>query len=197
MNYERKFYELINAGYSINEIAENIYLNYNSYDDVDLIYKIKKQISQKYFCSLNSIKLIGSSHTGYSVVEQNLVQKAPKDYDFAIIDTGLFIKYFEKTNISQIADKRKYIGNFVNGKIHPYYETKDIKDELDCINEKIEEELKLDRHLTICFYLSEKAFINGLGEYLKEIYVRYLNQFREIEKVSNTSVGKPLSKITD
>ncbi|CUQ23235.1 Uncharacterised protein [Anaerostipes hadrus] len=184
MNYIDKMMYMLKEGYTFEEITENLYLNYSAVVDVDEVYRIRKKISEKYGCNLNDVKLIGSSHTGYTYKNKKLqIRKNPKDYDFGIIGSEIFIKYFHKVKIENITlkNKQSYINNIMKGKLHPKYTDKNFLDELEETNEKIQNELKVKRHITICFYMSEYDFINGLVQYSKQLYGAKL---KEMEKES-------------
>lgn len=61
-------------------------MNYSAVIDVDEVYRIRKKISEKYGCNLNDVKLIGSSHTGYTYKEGKLqIRDDPKDYDLELL----------------------------------------------------------------------------------------------------------------
>lgn len=192
--YEKLFFELLEKGYSLEEITENIYLNYNAYDDVDIIYRTKKLISQSYNCPINSIKLIGSAHTGFSVDKFNLLTKQPADYDFAIVDAAIFIKFYHKIVFDNLTswNKKHYVLNFVSGKIHPLYINRETKDEINKINKSIQEKMGLTKHITICFYLSEESFIKNLLLYYNDVYTNYLKQIAKdtLEVVDNIELRK-------
>ena len=58
-------------------------------------YTVLEREFRKYGCNLNDVKLIGSSHTGYTYKEGRLqVRDDPKDYDFGIISSEVFTKIF-------------------------------------------------------------------------------------------------------
>ncbi|MBR8702126.1 MULTISPECIES: hypothetical protein [unclassified Fusobacterium] len=107
-------------GISFEEIAENIYLNYSSVKDIDLIYKIKKEISKQFSCGLMQILLIGSSHTGFS---KNFELTDGKDFDFCIIDYSVFEKILLKVQYNKLSKKKKenFYKNLLNGKLHYHY----------------------------------------------------------------------------
>ena len=117
MDYIEKMQELLSSGYSKTEVAENLYLNYHSIINTDEVYKIRKRIAHDYDCNINDVKLIGSAHTGYTYKEERLQKREhPKDYDFAIINANVFVKYFHKVDINKIAKNHKnyYMGSILN-----------------------------------------------------------------------------------
>ena len=183
MSFESKFLELIGKGHNLQDISENIFLNYGAYENNDLIYRIKKLISYKYNCNLNSIKLIGSAQTGFSKNNNLLkVKQTPKDYDFAIIDSMVFTNFFHLTDLKNLyGDKKdRYTKNLLVGKLHPLYQDKKSLDGINNINAQICEELGLNKKVTVCFYLSEKSFIQNLTDYFDEVYVEYLKKISEL-----------------
>lgn len=181
-DYIDKMQGMLSDGYSMEEVAENLYLNYHSVINTDEVYRLRKMIAKKYNCNLNDVKLIGSSHTGYTYKEGKLQKRDnPKDYDFAIINADVFVKYFHMVNLDKIldAEKMKYIGGILNGKIHPLHADKDFKNKMEKINSGIMKELNIMKHVSVCFYLSEKAFIDGLVEYNSELYTGELRRISE------------------
>ena len=155
------------------EVAENLYLNYHSVINTDEVYRLRKTIAKKFECNLNDVKLIGSSHTGYTYKDGKLQKREdPKDYDFAIINADVFVKYFHMVNLNKIshAEKKKYMGGILHGKIHPLHADEDFFKKINKINSEIMEELNVMKHVSVCFYLSEKAFIDGLVAYNSDLY---------------------------
>ncbi len=186
-DYVDKLVNMLKEGYGMEEVAENIYLNYHSVFHTDEIYRIRKAISVEYNCNLNDVKLIGSAHTGYTIQNGNLVKRdEPNDFDFAIINADVFIKYFHKVDIENMTQQRlkAYNKRVLNGKIHPLYADDSLQRELDTINQSINEKLNVSKHISICFYISEKAFINGLVSYNKKLYSLTL------QKLANSSMDE-------
>ena len=180
MDYIEKMQELLSSGYSKTEVAENLYLNYHSIINTDEVYKIRKRIAHDYDCNINDVKLIGSAHTGYTYKEERLQKREhPKDYDFAIINANVFVKYFHKVDINKIAKNHK---NYYMGAIlHPNHANKVFYEEIEKINRAIMEDLKVTMHISVCFYLSEKAFIDGLVSYNSDLYTGELKRIKEKE----------------
>lgn len=166
-----KFIELYNKGKTFEEISENIFLNYSATKDNDLIYEMKKKISQEFSVDLMHIHLIGSSHTGFS---KDFIEKDGKDYDFCIIDHFIFEKLLLKVkteNINKENIKKKFYENLSNGKLHYCYIDNELKQELKNKLEQIRIELKIDKEISICFYISEKAFIKILSNFLEKKWI--------------------------
>ena len=111
-------------------------------------------------------------------------------------------KYFHKVNLNDMSNKKKnsYMVNIMNGKLHPLYAGKGFLDELEAINSDIQNELSVKRHITVCFYLSEYDFINGLVGYSKKLYAVKLKEMEEnksfIETEVKTVIGE-LEKLED
>ncbi|MEG2146426.1 MAG: hypothetical protein RRY06_07325 [Lachnospiraceae bacterium] len=188
MDYIDKMQELLSIGYSKTEVAENLYLNYHSVINTDEVYRIRKRIACDYNCNINDVKLIGSAHTGYTYKDNRLQKRDhPKDYDFAIINANVFVKYFHKVDLDQISKehKRYYIGAMLNGKIHPYHANKSLLNELEMMNQIIMKDLDVKMHISVCFYISEKAFIEGLVTYNSDLYTGELKRIKEKEPEVN------------
>ncbi|MDD6734650.1 MAG: hypothetical protein PUE21_08970 [Lachnospiraceae bacterium] len=198
MNYIDKMMNMLKEGYSFEEITENLYLNYSAAIDIDEVYRIRKKISERYGCNLNDVKLIGSSHTGYTYKEGKLqIRDNPKDYDFGIIGSEIFTKYFHKVNCDALSERQKnsYMFNIMNGKLHPLYAGRDFLDELESINSDIQKELSVKRHITVCFYLSEYDFINGLVDYSRSLYAVKLKEMEESNSFIETEIKTVIGEI--
>lgn len=197
MDYIDKMQELLSIGYSNREVAENLYLNYHSVINTDEVYKIRKRLAVDYKCNINDVKLIGSSHTGYTYKDGKLLKRDdPKDYDFAIINTDVFVEFFHKVELDKIyySHKSRYIGSMLNGKLHPLHVNKKLQLELDKVNTNIMKDLHVKRHISVCFYISEKAFIDGLVSYNGELYAgelkRLSNQDCQIDIIEKFEIKK-------
>lgn len=198
MNYIDKMIQMLKADYSIEEITENLYLNYSAAIDTDEVYKIRKRISCAYGCDLNEVKLIGSSHTGYTYKKGKLQERNdPKDYDFGIISASTFTKQFHEVCIDKIRMEKKnaYIYNILKGKLHPYYANKDYLEKIERINSIIQKELGVKRHITVCFYLSEQDFISGLVEYSEQLYLAKLKEIKESTEYIDTNIGTAINEL--
>lgn len=177
--------ELLTDGYSQDEVAENLYLNYQSVVNTDEVYRIRKRIALDYGCNINDVKLIGSAHTGYTYKEGKLLKREdPKDYDFAIINSDVFVTFFHRIDLDNIPTyhRKFYVGAMLHGKIHPYHADKKFLREIEEINRHIMVELNVKRHISVCFYISEKAFIDGLVSYNSELYTGELKRIRVSEQ---------------
>lgn len=201
MDYIEKLRDLLSQEYTYREIAENLYLNYHSVIDTDEVYRIRKKLSLIFFCNMNDVKLIGSAHTGYTSDEGVYkIRKNPEDYDFAIINTNVFTEYFHKVDIKQIdsTNIRKYTAYIMEGKLHPLYADKKFNKQMQKIYKEVADELGIERHISVCFYLSEKAFIEGLVRYNYGLYTNELKKIKEkaIEAVPST-ILKEIPKMED
>ena len=181
-----KFIELYDKGKTFEEISENIFLNYSAIKDNDLIYEIKKKISREFSVDLMHIHLIGSSHTGFS---KDFIEKDGKDYDFCIIDHFLFEKLLLKVKTKKLSRKTEYnfYKNLSRGKLHYHYVDDELNQELKNKLEQIRLELKIDKEISVCFYISEKAF------------VKMISSFLEIKWIESKTTGRitiePLEKL--
>lgn len=182
MDYIEKMQDMLSEGYSMDEVAENLYLNYHSVINTDEVYRLRKAIAKKYNCNLNDVKLIGSSHTGYTYKEGKLLKRDnPKDYDFAIINADVYTRFFHMVDYDKIVDehKREYVGGILRGKLHPLHADKEFLNKLEKKNATIMKELEISKHVSICFYLSEKDFLDGLVYYNSELYAGELRRISE------------------
>lgn len=188
----KKFLELHNKGQSISEITENIFLNYNAFDNNDEIFVLKKLISQKFNVEINSVKLIGSSHTGFKDFEK---KDNPKDFDFAIIDPFYFREIMYKVNINNLKEENKvnYIENVLKGKIHVLYINNEIKYDINqnilAVKDRYFEITgkKIVKSLTVCIYISEKSFAKCQSDFLQLKFAEHLKResavIKEIKKI--------------
>lgn len=187
-----KFNELYSKGYPMGIIVENIFLNYNAYTNNDDIYFLKKKIATHFKVELNCVKLIGSSHTGFKEFKP---RQETKDYDFAIIDPFIFRKFLLKieTNKMNEYNSNMYAKNLMQGKLHILYSNREVREQLDEELEEIKQEMekdqsiKIDKHISMCFYISEEAFINNLISYFNRVLLESMK--------SEKSNLKPLKKI--
>lgn len=187
MDYIDKMQAMLSEGYTMSEVAENLYLNYHSVINTDEVYRLRKAISTKYNCDLSDVKLIGSSHTGYTYKEGKLQKRDdPKDYDFAIINADVYIRYFHMVNSDSIVgeQRKKYIGGILHGKLHPLHANQEFRTKLEKKNLAIMKELDVTKHVSVCFYLSEKDFIDGLVNYNSGLYLG------ELKRISEQKDGK-------
>jgi hypothetical protein len=199
MDYIEKMQNMLSNGYSMDEVAENLYLNYHSVINTDEVYRLRKAIAKKYNCNLNDVKLIGSAHTGYTYKDGKLQKRDnPKDYDFAIINADIFIRFFHMVDVDKIVanERRMYIDGILHGKFHPLHAGQEFLRKLEKKNATIMKELEVSKHVSVCFYLSEKDFIDGLVNYNSELYageLRRISEQKDEKEVMTVGIGKLVS----
>lgn len=191
-DYIEKMQDMLAHDYSMRQVAENLYLNYHSVINTDEVYRLRKSISIKYKCNLNDVKLIGSAHTGYTYKDKKLQKRDnPEDYDFAIISASVFTEFFHKVNIDEITEKEKklYVEGILQGKLHPLHADKKFLEKVEKINRNIMKEEKVTKHVSICFYLSEQAFIDGLVNFNTELYTGELLRISKKRDAGASTIG--------
>lgn len=202
--YLEQCLSLHNDGYETKDIIENLYLNYSSVNDNDLIYKYKKIISKEFDVSLKDIRIIGSYHTNFSknkttndLIEKKTIDEI-SDFDFAIINTGLFIKYWSMANEdrNEIYNKKSFFENLNNGKFHPK-----LLERSGRISKQIKEKMNkiaTDKSCSVCIYAYEDAFIDSLCFYFeKELTAYFKSKLKKKEKELNSFIVKPLANLGD
>lgn len=171
------FNKMLSDGYNSEEIIHNIFLNYSTFvDDNEIIYKHKKIISQELGTDFRNVFLIGSRHLGIKIDDEVLLEKnltTDTDYDYAIIDLKLFSFFFDNYS----CENPKYNEYLLKGYLHPLY-NKPLKKNLRKILSKCEGKL------SICFYISERAFIKKLNDYYGEILNSKLSEFIKPEIIN-------------
>ncbi len=196
MDLLSKFHELHGAGHPLHEIVENIFLNYNAYTNNDDIYFIKKLIANEFKVEINNVKLIGSSHTGFKNFEPRDITK---DYDFAIIDPFLFREYLLEIDINKLNKQRtyNYTNNLSKGKIHVLYAPKEVKEKIENKLENVKSSIydirgiKIDKSISVCFYVSERAFIKNLCDY----FTKEISKSMEEDKVVNNNITTAIKSV--
>ncbi|MGL6131219.1 MAG: hypothetical protein ACRCZ9_06370, partial [Fusobacteriaceae bacterium] len=86
------------------DILSNLFLNYSSFKNNDIIFILKKELSKNLKIDIKDIRLIGSGHTGFRRNLENKIEKIEeiKDYDFVIINKELFqstYNYIDSNNL--------------------------------------------------------------------------------------------------
>lgn len=199
INYREKFFELMRNGFTLDEAVENLYINYSAFTHVDLVYKIKKAISIAFKVSIGDVKLIGSSHTGFSLCDCKIVDREnPHDFDFAIVNAALYAEYFENMFESCRGNEasRSYIKNALQGKIHTFYIDDSLRRPVNAVLERIQETLRIDKHISVCFYISEKALIQGLVEYFKAINAEDMREVYSRGQMVKPMLSNPIAELT-
>lgn len=181
---ESKIIELKEQKYSDREIIENIFLNYPSKYQNDIIYKIKKRMSKYFNVPINNIKLIGSAHSGIKIKDKETVfDLDPNDLDFAIIDSGCYCKELLKIKESKSVKFLKrdtFNGNLFIGKLHYAYIKKDPS--RSEFFSSLEKEFGVDKKISICIYISEEFFLSGLETFYSDKLTKYYEKYKEDKK---------------
>ncbi|MGL6066829.1 MAG: hypothetical protein ACRC0R_07095 [Cetobacterium sp.] len=186
------------------DILANIFLNYSSYAQNDIVFILKKLLSKKLKIDMKDIRLIGSGHTGFSINrERTMLEKKEviKDYDFVIINERFFEKmynYISSYNLYLEGNSSKYPvfkdrkiksnkelfeENYKRGKLHLRYVKKVLfivqfcKELEKLLLDKYEIELKV----SCCIYKSEKVFLENQNKYYMK---KTIEGYSEILKVS-------------
>lgn len=181
-DYKSEIDSLINQD-KIEEISRNIFIFYAPLKvSSEQLFSICDKINRKFNIPLRDIKIIGSSHTGFSFVKpkkSNTISYYTKesDIDIAIINKDLFYDYYldtfiktngfsDNTHFRYPEHSSQFQNNIVKGFLRPdtlartdkssdwYYFFRDLSEE---INQKI----------TGAIYLSEETFSNKINESLK------------------------------
>jgi hypothetical protein len=80
------------------QIARQLYFLLPSYafeDQQSFQLTLYEKICGQFKLPLSSIKLVGSGHTGFSLVKGTAFDKNISDLDIAIVDSGLYLDLFE------------------------------------------------------------------------------------------------------
>lgn len=172
------------------DILANLFLNYSSYENNDIVFILKKEISKKMNIDMKNIRLIGSGHTGFSVNrEKQKIESKDKirDYDFVIIDKGFFDRItdeIEQKNLYLQGDATKYLvfknqkiktnremfqQNFSKGKLHLMYVKKELFIVKICeqLERFIKEKFQMSLKISCCVYETETDFLNNQNYYYK------------------------------
>lgn len=172
------------------DILANLFLNYSSYENNDVVFILKKEISKKMSVDIKNIRLIGSGHTGFSVNrEKQKIESKDKirDYDFVIIDKNFFDRIkneIDEKNLYLQGDATKYLvfknqkiktnkemfqQNFSKGKLHLMYAKKELFIVKICeqLEKFIKEKFEMSLKISCCIYETEKDFLNNQNHYYK------------------------------
>lgn len=181
--YLKKFYELKRKGWELKDIVKNIYFNYSSFDDNDDIFRMKNEIAYLFGCKFKDVQLIGSSKTGYKIdnINYKLIKCSPKDYDFCIIDSNIFSYYLRRIDYYRI-DKNKlnhFYMNLRRGKLHVKYLNEDLINDFEQKCDNICKKMKINKRISICIYLDDDFYIDGLVYYFRNVYQSELYEISE------------------
>lgn len=176
------------------DILANLFLNYSSYNNNDIVFILKKEISKRMEVDIKDIRLIGSGHTGFSVnrnKEKIGIKDKIKDYDFAIIDREFFHKLSKEIDEKNLylpgntskypafknqvikTNKEMFEQNFSKGKLHLMYVKKELFVIKICeqLERFLKEKFSISLKISCCIYETEKVFLNNQNMY----YKRYLD----------------------
>lgn len=178
------------------DILANIFLNYSSYKNNDIIFLLKKQFSIKLRIEIKDIKLIGSGHIGFGIDinKSTITKKNVGDLDFVIINNDFFIKIYEKiknNNYIKIGNRLKYKmnkdqkiptfeeafnKNYKNDKLHLRYVTPDFFILKICkeVDKYLENNFGINLKTSCCIYKNEKAFLKNQNRY----YLSFLKNLK-------------------
>lgn len=84
---------------SSREMARKLYLSYPTsvlIDDPETEYVIRNRFASLYTVPLAAVQIIGSAKTGFSLVKNSEFIPMTSDLDVAIIDAGLFQRFWEE-----------------------------------------------------------------------------------------------------
>lgn len=199
-----EFKKLRDEGNDIYDIVKNIFLNYESYNNKNVIFELKSCISKHFNVPFSNIRLIGSAHTGFKKEKDNFIHvDSPSDYDLAIIDAELYNSFLLRIKSSELPESKlvKLANNIMIGKLHFAYVdsglSREVKDILETVEGKINSEKRygqLDAHVSICIYQSEDSFLKSLESYFKNVNLtilkgNYKKSNQTIKKLRNDGFG--------
>ncbi|WP_395010222.1 hypothetical protein [Undibacterium sp.] len=126
------------ADHAVTKIARQLYFLTSSYafhKNHDTQLELYEKICVKFSLPLSAIRLVGSAHTGFSLVKGTNFDKSTSDLDIAIVDSGLYLQLFQmafkETNAwsdtskfpgiatKQIANKDNFLKYLRKGVIRP------------------------------------------------------------------------------
>lgn len=179
------------------DILANIFLNCSSYACNNVIFLLKKKLSENLGLDLKDIKLIGSGHTGFTLNKEKSLQMREKikDLDFVIINQNYFEKMYEEIKENNLIDPNKglkyppvknykyltseelFYKNYKNGKLHLMYVKPKfiVIEKCKEIDKYLNESFNINLKISCCIYRSEKEFLENQNKY-------YLVSLKKIEK---------------
>ena len=98
MNYSQLLNDSFAEKLPIKKIARKIYFMAPSCvfeNHYDLQLDLYEEISDFLRLPLSSIRLVGSAHTGFSLVKNKLFSNIDSDLDIAVVDGQLYLRMFE------------------------------------------------------------------------------------------------------
>lgn len=85
-------------GMSVRTIARKIYFlspSVSFHNNYDLQLEMYEEICRYLTLPLSSIRVVGSAHTGFSLVKGTVFDPSVSDLDIAVVDAHLFLNMFE------------------------------------------------------------------------------------------------------
>lgn len=98
MNHKKLIEDCVKAHLSKRQIARQLYFLSPSFafnQNLDLQLGLYEKICDFLQLPLSAIRLVGSGHTGFSLVKNTTFDKDNSDLDIAIVDSQLYLKLFE------------------------------------------------------------------------------------------------------
>ncbi|OCY41371.1 hypothetical protein BFR77_09950 [Acinetobacter pittii] len=130
-----------------------------------------EEVAAYFSIPLNCILVCGSAQLGFSLAKNTIFLPGGSDLDLAIIDSGLYVKYFDdilkitnnynRTNLFVTNEVKLNYLNFVSkGIINPkYMPNSELKRELKNFFTSVSAKYRdYYASVSVCFYLSEYSF---------------------------------------
>ena len=98
MDHKKIIEDGAQAKLPIRRIARQLYFlapSYAFYSNYELQLQLYERICEFMKLPLSAIRLVGSGHTGFSLVKNTLFHKKNSDLDIAIVDSNLYLELFE------------------------------------------------------------------------------------------------------
>lgn len=173
-DYKNELKEQVFQGRTRHEIIRNFYILRPSCTftyKYDYAEKIMEEVAEYFSIPLNCILVCGSAQLGFSLSKNTNFSPGGSDLDLAIIDSGLYVKYFDdllkitnnynKTNLF-VSDeiKSNYLSFVSKGIINPKYMPncalkRELKNFFSSVSTKYRDYYA---SVSVCFYLSEYSF---------------------------------------
>lgn len=181
---------MLENGYDMKDFIHNIILNYSTFiDDNEKIFMHKRKISECLNVDFKNIFLIGSRHLGIKLENKIFINRelnSTVDYDYAIVDSKLFSKFFDEfpplKNSDLSKDAQTYRNYILEGFLHPKYNIN--------LKKNLKSLLTKEEKISICIYLSEKSLINRQYSYYKDLFVRDMAELADFKNIGGLSNGK-------
>jgi hypothetical protein len=138
VNHKKLIEDGARSHLSTRQIARQLYFLSPSFafdGNHELQLRLYERICEFLKLPLSAIRVVGSGHTGFSLVKNTLFDKEKSDLDIAIVDSGLYLELFEHafeitegwTNITkfsglptqQRATKEKFLRYIRKGIVRP------------------------------------------------------------------------------